>query len=132
VAFHSLEFQYYLRREVCRGPKREITREWPFSFLLRAPTSGGLGFFLILNTQYLILHHTLGNKTVERGCCYSRLPPVLFPGSTSYCFTISSIREPILVRARKIFVLACTVQKHRNHLLSAPASCKFFALECAS
>jgi hypothetical protein len=42
------------------------------------------------------------------------------------------IREPILVRARKIFVLACTVQKHRNHLLSAPASCKFFALECAS
>jgi hypothetical protein len=44
----------------------------------------------------------------------------------------SLIREPILVRARKIFVLACTVQKHRNHLLSAPASCKFFALECAS
>jgi hypothetical protein len=43
-----------------------------------------------------------------------------------------NIREPILVRARKIFVLACTVQKHRNHLLSAPASCKFFALECAS
>jgi hypothetical protein len=43
-----------------------------------------------------------------------------------------AIREPILVRARKIFVLACTVQKHRNHLLSAPASCKFFALECAS
>jgi hypothetical protein len=43
-----------------------------------------------------------------------------------------NIREPILVRARKIFVLARTVQKHRNHLLSAPASCKFFALECAS
>jgi hypothetical protein len=42
------------------------------------------------------------------------------------------IREPILVCVRKIFVLARTVQKHRNHLLSAPASCKFFALECAS
>jgi hypothetical protein len=45
---------------------------------------------------------------------------------------LNSIREPILVCARKIFVLACTVQKHRNHLLSAPVSCKFFALECAS